>query len=103
MAVSGRKAQGLLAILALAPGMAASRDRLAGLLWSDRGDEQARNSLRQALVALKKDFGEAGLDIVEAEREQVRLVGERVAVDATEMARLIFKGICWMSSNNRSL
>ena len=90
--ISGRKAQGLLAVLALSPGMVASRDRLAGLLWSDRGDEQARNSLRQALVALRKDLGDGGLDIIEAEREQVRLLGERVTVDAAEMARLVRDG-----------
>ncbi len=86
--IASRKGQGLLAILSLSPGMAASRDRLAGLLWSDRGDGQARNSLRQALVALRKELGDGGLDIIEVERDQVRLVPERVAVDAAEMARL---------------
>ena len=88
MAISGRKAQGLVAILALSPGMAASRDRLAGLLWGDRADEQARNSLRQALVALKKELGDAGLDFLEAERDQVRLRADRVSVDAAEFEKL---------------
>ena len=31
----------------------AGRERLAGLLWSDRGEEQARASLRQTLAELR--------------------------------------------------
>ena len=92
VAISSRKTQGLLAILALSPGLSAGRDRLAGLLWGDRADEQARNSLRQALAALRKELGDAGLDLLEAERDQVRLVAERVSVDAAEMARLAGEG-----------
>lgn len=37
-----RKACALLAHLALEPDRRASRDRLVGLLWSDRGEVQAR-------------------------------------------------------------
>ena len=48
-----RKAEALLAYLALAGGQSRSRDQLAGLLWSDRGDAQAKGSLRQALSALR--------------------------------------------------
>jgi TolB-like protein/Tfp pilus assembly protein PilF len=48
------KARLLLAVLALAPGERFSRQRLAGLLWSDRAEPQARSSLRQALTALRK-------------------------------------------------
>ena len=58
--VAAKKNRALLAILALAPRRETTRDRLTGLLWSDRGEEQARSSLRQALVALRKDLG--GLD-----------------------------------------
>ena len=34
-----------------------SREHLATLLWGNRFDEQARNSLRQALYALRKALG----------------------------------------------
>src|SRR5262249_13620073 len=47
-----RKTRALLAYLAVPAGRAHTRDKLTGLLWSDRGDEQARNSLRQALTEL---------------------------------------------------
>lgn len=49
----GRKARALLAYLALHPGRPVSRERLAGLLWGDRGEEQARASLRQAITELR--------------------------------------------------
>lgn len=49
-----RKAILLLAGLALRPGEPQTRERMIGLLWSDRGDAQARGSLRQALTALRK-------------------------------------------------
>jgi DNA-binding SARP family transcriptional activator len=42
-----RKDRLLLAYLAMSAGRPQSRERLAGLLWGDRGDSQARDSLRQ--------------------------------------------------------
>ena len=49
-----RKTQALLAYLAVRPGQPHSREKIAALLWGDTGDVQARNSLRHALVALRK-------------------------------------------------
>lgn len=54
MTLPTRKAQALLAYLALRPGQAHARDKLAALLWGDRGDAQARDSLRHTLVELRK-------------------------------------------------
>lgn len=51
---ASRKARALLAILATSPDRVASRERLISLLWSDRGEEQARASLRQALAELRR-------------------------------------------------
>lgn len=53
VAPRSRKARALLAYLAVHPGEAISRERLAALLWSDRGEEQARASLRQCLYELR--------------------------------------------------
>jgi len=39
--LSGRKGRALLAILALSPGLSATRARLKGLLWGSRGEQQA--------------------------------------------------------------
>lgn len=49
----GRKARAIIAYLASHNGSGTSRERLAGLLWSERGDRQARASLRQSLFELR--------------------------------------------------
>ena len=61
--LKNKKAQALLVYLALT-GKPQSREHLATLLWGDRFDEQARNSLRQALFALRKAVGDG---VVEGE------------------------------------
>lgn len=48
----GRKARALIAFLALHPDKPVSRERIAGLLWGDRGEDQARASLRQVVFEL---------------------------------------------------
>lgn len=53
-APAGRKTQALLAYLALHPGQPQPRDKLAALLWAGTAPQQARNSLRQALFAIRK-------------------------------------------------
>ncbi len=50
---SGRKDRALLGFLALSPGVTYSRERPAALLWSDSGERQARDSLKQALLRLR--------------------------------------------------
>ena len=54
-----RKARALVAYLALAPDMRESRDRLAGLLWSETDNDKARTSLRQTLHVVRKALYEA--------------------------------------------
>jgi hypothetical protein len=49
LALPTRKDKLLLAYLALSGGRPQSRGRLAGLLWGDRGEAQARDSLKQSL------------------------------------------------------
>ncbi|SIT11542.1 TolB amino-terminal domain-containing protein [Roseivivax lentus] len=71
-----RRAQGLLAYLGCQPAMRAERSALADLLWSDRGESQARASLRQELSVLRKALGDA----VEANRQAVWLVPDHVEI-----------------------
>ena len=72
-----RRAQGLLAYLACQPRMRAERAFLADLLWSDRGEEQARASLRQELSVLRRALPEGTLT---ADRHCVALDPARIAV-----------------------
>ena len=56
-----RKAAALLAYLSMSPGKEFSREHLMNLLWSDRGEAQASNSLRQALSQLRKVLNTGGI------------------------------------------
>ena len=71
--VSTKKNQGLLAILALSPARQATRERLCGLLWGERGEEQARSSLRQSLAVLRKEIGESEAHIIQTKDDLVIL------------------------------
>ena len=90
--VPSRKERALLAVLALAPGQRHSRDKLAGLLWSDRGDKQARDSLKSAISRIKEAFGSLNPPPIVSERECVSLDREKVAVDVAVFERLIGEG-----------
>ena len=57
-----RPAQSLLAYLALKPGTPYRRERLAGLLWPDATDANARSYLRQALWRIRKALESAPRD-----------------------------------------
>src|ERR1043165_7689002 len=52
--LSAKKSQALLAYLAVKPSQLVSRDKMASLLWSGSGPEQARQSLRQLLSTMRK-------------------------------------------------
>src|ERR1700757_1847390 len=54
--VSGKKNQALLAYLALDADRRLTREKAISVFGSDRGDAQARSSLRQALAALRRDL-----------------------------------------------
>ena len=60
MDIPSTKAALILACLALRPGEPRTREKLMALLWSDRGESQARASLRHAGWALRRAVG--GLD-----------------------------------------
>jgi DNA-binding SARP family transcriptional activator len=64
------KSLALLTYLVLEPGPH-SREELAGLLWGESSDEEARASLRQALKRLRGDLGE----ILQCDRSVIQLCG----------------------------
>jgi DNA-binding SARP family transcriptional activator len=63
-----RKDRLLLAYLALKAGQPQAREKLAGLLWGDRGEAQARDSLKQALAGIRQAFRQANADPIRANR-----------------------------------
>ncbi len=79
--VPGRKCQALLAYLAAKQGQYVSRDTLCGLIWGDRGDEQARASLRQALAVIRKSFGKVADDVLVSSNSSIGIRLDVVTVD----------------------
>ena len=63
-----------------------SRDHLAGLLWGESSNEQARANLRQALTQLRRVFRGAGLDAIKTPGDQVMLSSEGLSIDAHQLA-----------------
>src|SRR5262245_12275133 len=80
-----RKAQALLAYLALPAGRSHPRDALGSLLWSDLSESQARGSVRKALFALRRIL--PGPDALIVEGETVALRAGAVRVDVSEFER----------------
>ncbi|MEX2200560.1 MAG: BTAD domain-containing putative transcriptional regulator [Dongiaceae bacterium] len=88
IAVPSRKSLALLAFLAAARGQSAGREKLMGLLWGDRFDQQARQSLRQTLYSLRKLLGPLGEDAIGVTGDNVSLNGAIVRTDLAEFERL---------------
>src|SRR5688572_23262147 len=86
-----KKAQGLLTYLAVRPGQPHSRDKLAGLLWAETGEDQARHSLRQTLLSLRKVLATTP-PILLIEGDTISVDPSMVKVDVVEFERLLAKG-----------
>ena len=78
-----RKSRALLAVIALA-GAPVARSRLGNLLWGDRGEEQAKASLRQALYELRPLADSGALC---ADRQSVSLNRAKLPTDLSEIER----------------
>lgn len=89
LAIRRKKAQALLAYLAMHPGAASSRDSLAGFLWSGTTDEHARHNLRQTLFALRQAITP---DPFIVEGELVGLRENAVSVDVAAFERGVGQG-----------
>ena len=76
-----RKAQALFAYLVLARNMIESRERLAGLLWSDNSEEAARTSLRQEIAGIRKATGHLPSPVFDCDRSNVWLQTGNVTAD----------------------
>jgi hypothetical protein len=71
----GRRAQAMIALLALSPAHERGRAWLQAKLWSDRSPEQASASLRQELCRLRCAIGD---EHIASDYQRVRLVDVRV-------------------------
>jgi DNA-binding SARP family transcriptional activator/TolB-like protein len=81
-----KKARALLAYLAAQAGQSVSRERLADLLWPYQGSEQARHSLRNCLLELRKALGRSAPLHLVADFANCRV--QDVTVDLDHFERL---------------
>ncbi len=87
LSVTGKKRQALLVYLCLNLERPSSREDLMALLWGERFEDQARQSLRECISRLRKALG--GDDgPLRADRNHVWLEREGVQVDALTLSQL---------------
>ena len=87
-----RKAEALLAYLAVEPGRRHSRDMLATLLWGDREEAQARKSLRQAIYSLRKTLPDVAEALFVMHGGGIALNPEAIDADVPRFERLVREG-----------
>ena len=90
-ALPARKAQALLAYLAVRAGRAHARETLTGLLWADVGERQARQSLRQTMVRLRRALA-GGPRALVTQGDTVTLNPAALELDVTAFERLVKRG-----------
>lgn len=86
---ASRKTRALLAYLLVEYDRWQPREKLASLLWGDRGTKQARNSLNQALYEIRKVKMGLDAELIERESERVRLIGSHVDCDLYRFKDLV--------------
>jgi DNA-binding SARP family transcriptional activator len=98
-----RKAEGLIALLAVRSGQLWSRDRICALLWPEVRDAQARHSLRQTLLSVRKVVPPSALKshgrtlsldplLVEVDVAQLTASLAEHSQDALERASALYQG-----------
>lgn len=84
--VTNKKAQALVAYLALNASEPHPREKLATLLWCDSTDEAARQSLRQCISVLRRDIPQLP---IAADHDTVALDTRGLTIDVTEFERVV--------------
>ena len=91
VALTSKKAQALLAYLSVRPGVRHTRDGVGALLWGpDNG--QARQSLRQALVAVRRALPRAKPALLETSNETIAVNDTGIAIDVRRFEQLAAGG-----------
>jgi DNA-binding SARP family transcriptional activator len=87
-----RKTQALLTYLALPPGHAHPREKLAALLWGDMPDAQALGNLRQALTRIRRALPHPVLRALVLDGKSVALDSSLIEVDVARFENLVADG-----------
>jgi len=84
-----RKAEALIAYLAIPPGQPHGRDKLASLLWGERPEAQARASLRQTLLRVRRAVGADEGDCLHVGANGIALDPNTVGVDVVAFEQAV--------------
>lgn len=90
--LQNRRGRALLGLLAIENGHVVSRERLAGLFWSDFEDRKARTSLRQTLHETREALEARHFRGLRIERADVSLASDSVELDVDLAIEAIKRG-----------
>lgn len=88
-----RKADALLAFLALSETGQLSRESAAGLLWSESSEARARMSLRQAIKSIRRALDEICFDGFRAEKDILSVDLRRIDIDMRSLVSSLRGGL----------
>ena len=88
----GKKASALLAIVAVSANAAASRDRIAALLWSGSDETLAKSSLRQTIALIRRTLGPGCEDCLDVGRNSIALRQPHARCDVVEFRAHVAAG-----------
>lgn len=89
LALPTRKAGALLGYLAFHANQPQPRQKLTALFWSRSSEKQARHSLNQSLVAIRKLGGESGMPLITTKGDYVWLDDENIEIDVVHFRSLL--------------
>ena len=92
IALPNRKSQALVAYLATVTHGRDTRERVAGLLWSEHEEVKARASLRQTIADLKRVLEATDPTLFTADRIGMRLDISRIGTDFQEITEALDAG-----------
>ena len=91
LSIGTRKDTALLVFLALQD-RPVERSKIAALMWPDRPEEQARKSLRQSLVGLRRRVNRDQMVLCAERNERMSICSSHLRVDALVFSSLIQSG-----------
>ncbi|MGL4963497.1 MAG: BTAD domain-containing putative transcriptional regulator [Inquilinus sp.] len=91
--LGSRKAQAIFAFIALSGTAVESRERVAGVFWSESDGDHARGSLRQCLKQLRDNLDAVRPGIVEIGRQDILVRRESVEIDLELVAADLARGV----------
>ena len=90
--IAGKRAQALLAILCVQPGIAVEREQCCQLLWPGKFTAHARASLRQTLLGLKQQLAPIDADFLHITRDRVAVNAEALHSDLGDLQQALGRG-----------